>query len=64
MLEQVKDEGRNAQLQYELWILKKALNIDGFSNHQKEALKLYNRLYKKTPDFSHKQKIEELKKIK
>jgi len=64
MLKEVKDEGRNAQLQYELWILKKALNIDGFSNHQREALKLYNRLYKKTPDFSHKQKIEELNKTK
>ena len=55
-----KNEEQCAVLHFELWSMKKDIPDENFLKHKKEALKYYNLLNEKTPDFSFKKKIEEL----
>ena len=63
-IENLVDDNENeeqcAVLHFELWSMKKDIPDKNFLKHKKEALKYYNLLNEKTPDFSFKKKIEEL----
>ncbi len=64
MLSKAEDNEHKAALNYELEIMNKELKRDTISNqHKKEALRLYKKLYKKTPNIEYKNRVKELEEI-
>ncbi|MCK4358628.1 MAG: tetratricopeptide repeat protein, partial [Candidatus Cloacimonetes bacterium] len=62
MLSKTEDDEEKATLNYELGIMNEELKKEDISKKYKgEALRLYKELYKKTPKFEYKKRIEELK---
>ena len=55
-----ENEEQRAVLHFELWSMKKDIPDEKFLKHKKEALKYYNLLNEKIPDFAFKKKIKEL----
>ncbi len=62
MLTETEDNEEKATLNYELGIMNYELKGKKISrNYKNEALRLYEELYKKTPKFEYKKRIEELR---
>ncbi len=56
-----EDDEQKANLNYELGIMNEELKRNTISNqYKKEALRLYKKLYKKTPNIEYKNRIKEL----
>jgi len=61
LLEQTTDDKRCADMHYELTAMQRTMNhSDQVERHRLEAIRLYERLYTRKPDYAFKRRLEEL----